>query len=519
MAIDLTPSGASGSGPQTLTLKMGRNTTRANKTYSFTLKGTGSYSTAPQDTLTVTQGYAALAINATTTAYHAYYSANAQTVLLEGTANGKYLKYQIVTSGVTMSSATESSGSSATAVGTSYAQVNNFLGGSQVYGFAMNVTVPANTTPGTYTVRMYTCDNTSGTGELYTDYTITVHHTMVIDGVSAIATTDNYSDYGVVYSPEKSTDTACQWTLTDPDNVASLSSNGDGTYRLTITDTTANNKTVTLSAVNTADSHITATKSVTLTYTSAAVDAPFVVYVNGVESYSLSVNSQETNDYTPEIILRANPAVAITDLSIPSVDRTGILALGAGTAALSSKSHKIWTTFTENTTASDRTGSLTITYGSGSETYSKIVSYTQKAKSADLALTSMEILPNSFSILENQSTGALTATVTVKFINDNTQNSYQFKGINGKFFGYDEASASASDKTEIFNKNISGSQITDVTVAASSYETRTYTETWTPTYPSGMDFDDVKRVEVSVWAGTKHFVNTGYATGLDPEVL
>lgn len=466
---------------------IGKNTTRAQRTLTFNLAGTNE-SVSGSNFLQIVQAYAALSNTSSSTSGSVYATNSVQLVTFTGIANGKYLRYSNVSNGITVSSATENSSGSNTAFGSSYTQVANFVGGTSTYNYTLIIAVPERAAGGSYSVTVDTADTQSGTVKESVVYTVQVNKTsMVINGDDAVANTDNTAQYTITYSPEGTPQTGCTWAVS-PEGYATISSSGV----LTITNTSTQNQQLTITATNSYDSSVTASKVITATYQSTPAGNPFDLSTN-----SVSVIASETNDYTPEITLRTAPAVSISDLSI--TNRSGILA----SAAINSKTKKIFTTFTANDTSSSRSGSLTVYYNSGGEEYSEVVSYTQSAKPANVDDSEMNI--TAFTITENN--GTLTANVTVEYKNNGTS-SYTFHP-SGVIEAYDNDNGPSDPTCNTLFERVINTSLSDCTVAASDgetwvTETRSYTHSWTPTYPSGTSWSDVLRAKLRMVDSSRH---------------
>lgn len=179
-------------GTESLTINLGRNTTRSAITKTFIVEGDNGE--ASENRLIVTQGFAALMNEADVSigtnkiiAYDA--TGEARTVTFEGHANGKMMKYQ-APSGLDMGSAIsftgfnckECSGSvTGQVVGTSFGDVENFEGGLQEYDYFITIPVPVAQAAGNYGVTVVTADSASGVTE-----SVTYYVTITEPGVDAI---------------------------------------------------------------------------------------------------------------------------------------------------------------------------------------------------------------------------------------------------------------------------------------------------------------------------------------------
>lgn len=190
MAKDLPYSGTvTGEGQEQLGFSWGRNTSRAQRSRTYSISGTSG-----KNSLVVTQNAVALSItssSSTTKSMSVPSSSTSWTV--SGTANGRYMKYA-VSGGVSVSSAREMSGSVGHSFSTSYTAVSNFIGGTQQYTYSVTISIPANISVGNYTVTVYTSDSTNGSYE-------TVQYKL---SVSATPSQD-VSVTGVTVSPDDAT--------------------------------------------------------------------------------------------------------------------------------------------------------------------------------------------------------------------------------------------------------------------------------------------------------------------------
>lgn len=262
MSVTITPSGGSGEGPQELTFEMGKNQTRAEKTYTLSLKQSGSSSVA--DTLTLTQEYTELKNNATGgNTVTKISSSSTQSITFAGVANGKYLKCESESEYLTLVSCTEDSDGTAHSIGTIYTQVSNFEGGSSEYAYTITATLAANAPSSTngYSIAVTTADSTSPStfsSERYivkvtaSDVAITsVDLKFVDDDYSALPTGSTRAAY-VNVTPTNATIASYSWTRAN--NVISLTpsydtcvviGNRDGgsVVSVTVTDTLGNTRT------------------------------------------------------------------------------------------------------------------------------------------------------------------------------------------------------------------------------------------------------------------------------------
>ena len=214
MARDITlnkTGSVTGSGTKTIGFGWGANTSRAGISRIYTVPG-GS------NRLLVSQQYAALSnVVVGSASQSVVLNGSTQTVTFTGRANGKYLKYT-VGNGLT-ASLTESSGGSAHSIGTSYTQVSNFLGGSQMYDYTLSVSVPASTSDGSYNVTVSTADETSPSSEQTTSYSIAVTSVPVAvvsvnvlptDGDIAVGGT---AEYRAEITPSNATISSYAWSI------------------------------------------------------------------------------------------------------------------------------------------------------------------------------------------------------------------------------------------------------------------------------------------------------------------
>lgn len=259
--ITLSKSGSvNGSGTKSIGFDWGRNTSRSAISRIYTVEG-------GKNRLFVSQSYAAL--NNVKDGVNSKSVVSGDTdkqVTFNGKANGRYLRYSV--SGSISATVSESSGSSSVAVGTAYAAVNNFLGGTQMYGYSITVTVPHNTDEGDYSVTVDTSDSDSpASANMSVTYTVNVTESAIsVTGVDitesnlvigvgssykyndATITVDSNSRNQLHYtvSPENASIRTVEWISSNPE-VATVDQNGlvTGVLNGIITGTTTITCTVT----------------------------------------------------------------------------------------------------------------------------------------------------------------------------------------------------------------------------------------------------------------------------------
>lgn len=289
-----------------------------------------------------------------------------------------------------------------------------------------------------------------------------------IDGVDAIAVVSNKATYTASYLPFNITgsDNQVEWYIGNAQQApyASVSDTAAISCSLNVLEG-ANNQIVLLALRNVADNSITASKEVMTTYVTEALDHPFT-FESGTDN--VTVAAQDVNDYTPHIILRSVPAVSISDLRVSS--RTGELA----SAAINSKNHKIFTTFTANTSASSRSlGTLQVTYGTGSEAFSLPVYYSQEG----IPATDTNTILDAQDPTARYRNGDITVGSTVVFTN-NRDISYTFKGLRCMVTGYDSDDGPESTTSEILFTHALSIANNEVQVPANDSVEKLYSDTW-----------------------------------------
>lgn len=289
-----------------------------------------------------------------------------------------------------------------------------------------------------------------------------------IDGDDAIAVVSNKSTYTASYLPFNITgsDNQVEWYIGNAQQApyASISDTTAVSCSLNVLEG-ANNQIVLLALRNTTDNSITASKEVMTTYVTEALDHPFT-FESGTDS--VTVAAQDVNDYTPHIILRSVPAVSISDLRVSS--RTGELA----SAAINSKNHRIYTTFTANTSASTRSlGTLLVTYGTGSEAFSLPVYYSQEG----IPATDTNTILDAQDPIARYRNGNITVGSTVVFTN-NRDVSYTFKGLRCMVTGYDSDDGPESTTSEILFTHALSIANNEVQVPANDSVEKLYSDTW-----------------------------------------
>lgn len=289
-----------------------------------------------------------------------------------------------------------------------------------------------------------------------------------IDGVDAIAVVSNKATYTASYLPFNITgsDNQVEWYIGNAQQApyASVSDTTATSCSLNVLEG-ANNQIVLLALRNTTDNSITASKEVMTTYVTEALDHPFT-FESGTDS--VTVAAQDVNDYTPHIILRSVPAVSISDLRVSS--RTGELA----SAAINSKNHRIFTTFTANTSASSRSlGTLQVTYGTGSEAFSLPVYYSQEG----IPATDTNTILDAQDPTARYRNGSITVGSTVVFTNDRDV-PYTFKGLRCMVTGYDSDDGPESTTSEILFTHALSIANNEVQVPANDSVEKLYSDTW-----------------------------------------
>ena len=290
-----------------------------------------------------------------------------------------------------------------------------------------------------------------------------------IDGVDAIAVVSNKATYTASYLPFNITgsDNQVEWYIGNEQQApyASITNATTSSCVLNVLEG-ANNQEVNLTLRNLADNSITAHKLIMTTYVTEAEENPFT-FESGTNP--VTVAAQDVNDYTPHIILRSVPAVSISDLTVTS--RTGALA----SAAINSKNHRIFTTFTANTSASNRSlGTLQITYAAGTpEAFPLNVSYTQLGMPA----SDTDTILDAQSPLASYSNGTITVSSTVVFTN-NRDAAYTFKGLRCMVTGYDDDDGPESTTSEILFTHALSIANNEVLVQPNSSEERIYSDSW-----------------------------------------
>ena len=290
-----------------------------------------------------------------------------------------------------------------------------------------------------------------------------------IDGVDAIAVVSNKATYTASYLPFNITgsDNQVEWYIGNAQQApyASISDTTAVSCSLNVLEG-ANNQIVLLALRNVADNSITASKEVMTTYVTEALDHPFT-FESGTDS--VTVAAQDVNDYTPHIILRSVPAVSISDLTVTS--RTGALA----SAAINSKNHRIFTTFTANTSASSRSlGTLQVTYAAGTpEAFPLNVSYTQLGMPA----SDTDTILDAQSPLASYNSGTIMVSCTVVFTN-NRDAEYRFKGLRCMVTGYDSDDGPESTTSEILFTHALSIANNEVLVPANDSDEIIYTDRW-----------------------------------------
>lgn len=305
------------------------------------------------------------------------------------------------------------------------------------------VTVTALTTSGT---RVMTTFVITQSGRTSSDVPCT---SMTITGPDALANSNNKATYSVDYLPAGCTQDQCVWSLSDPDNMVALVTNGDS-CTLEVTDPSANNHQVTLTCRNYYNGNVFATKTVMATYIgqSSAIE---------VSTGYVTVDADSMGDTTPVLSLASG--VNRSDLVIT---KTGFLS----TANVSTGLHVV-TSYSKNEGDTVRAGTVVITYTDPTtQVISRVEIYYLQAKpsgvDASLRAGALNI---------SEASGTVTAVMQVIFHNqENT--SFTFKGLGWTIVGLDANEGTVFTKTGTWAER---------TVASKSTEIGTYTATWSGT--------------------------------------
>ena len=334
MPTILTPSGATGGpGSDSLTLAMGKNTTRAQKTYDFSISGDGG-TVSGENMLTVTQDFTPLSNTYNNTAStNMVESTSAQSLTFSGKANGRYLKCVSNSQYISITSCQEYSIPAGHAVGTSFTAVSNFEGGSTEYNYLISASLAANapTTSSGYTITVTTADSTTDTGIAQT---FTVKVAASGSGATAITSVSidqhpltlgigNANRKTLTYSPTPvNADIASVTWSSDNSSIAAIGSNngiatgvteGSTAINISVTDTQGNTVTGvcyttvyangTISASNVTAKSVARSASSTVTYSNIDLTKAITVsesadWITGAEA--------NINGSSVEIILDLN---------------------------------------------------------------------------------------------------------------------------------------------------------------------------------------------------------------------
>jgi len=336
MSKTLTPSGVTGEGPDSLILAMGKNTTRAQKTYRFSITGdSGNVPGANQ--LTVTQAFTPLANTYNNSAStNMVESSSAQTITFTGTANGRYLKCVSNSQYITITSCMEYSISAGHAVGNTFTAVSNFEGGSSTYRYVITASLAANapTTTSGYTITVTTADATTDTG-IAQNYTVKVSESgsgataiqsVTIDQAPLTLGIGNSNRRTLTYSPNPpAADIASEsWNSTQT-SVATI-----GTYTGIITGISEGETTVTVAVTDTQGNTVYGTCNTTvyeegsisasdITVKSVARSASVPLTLNNIDlSKTISASEGVSWITSAEVDKSATPVIVVLGLNANS---------------------------------------------------------------------------------------------------------------------------------------------------------------------------------------------------------
>lgn len=304
---------------------------------------------------------------------------------------------------------------------------------------------------------------------------------MEIDGVEGISINSNAAEYSVTFAPSATTQKGCVWTLTsqtgdDVSDRVSLEVNGLKCV-VRIIDSSVRNLYLTLTARNSYNSAVYATKTIVASY----VLPPDAIQVS--PGY-VSVEADSVSDTTP--ILTLADWIDESDLEVVTsgfIEHAGV-----------SKALHILARFTANTGTSARNGSVVVSYTDPDtlETVSVVVYYTQKrgqSREVGLSVAALNI---------EQVGNNISAMFQVIFRNQQSEE-FTFKGLSYTITGYNE------DQEETFTKS---GVLDEKTVASLSSEIDMFGVVWAGS------LGDTKNYKVTVRNGTQ-MSDTHYSDGND----
>lgn len=408
-------SGATGTGTEELIISWGKNTTRQERTQTYTISNNG------KNSLVVTQQFVPLFNTPIgTTNISAYPESAPQTFTFSGKSNAKQLEI-VPYAGVTATGKEMSGSNTGQAISVmQYADIENFEGGRQEYEYEINATIPANPTVGnSYSVDVSARDDSSST-PISTSFMITISDTactgMTISEPDWVS--PNIAEFTVGFVPANTTQNGFSVTAESPGSgdISSLLSvtKSDNKIIAKIIDPSVYNLVVNITATNTGfipgtQDHVSATKETQFTYyPGMTVDTDWVNKL-----------AADTSDNQPIVTLSAG--LSPSDIGI---NVSGIISTARLVATQTSDEYRLSTTFPTNDTMEYKTGAVTLSYPVSNPTIVKTVNYGQARKPNESLDINIIIHDYSVRAREND----YIATALVDFIN-NESGTFVFKGL------------------------------------------------------------------------------------------
>jgi len=506
MSKTLTPSGVSGTGSDSLILAMGKNTTRAQKTYKFAITGdSGNVPGANQ--LTVTQAFTPLAnsyySSATTNMVE---SSSAQTVTFTGDANGRYLKCVSNSQYITITSCMEYSISAGHAVGNTFTAVSNFEGGSSSYRYVITASLVANapTTSSGYTITVTTADATTDAG-IAQNYTVKVSESgsggatavqsVTIDQVPLTLGIGNANRKTLTYSvlPVEADIASEEWSSGNTSVVAI------GTYTGIATGVAEGSTLISVTVTDTQGNTATGT-CLTTVYDDGSISAQDLTGTNSVKSVATSAAS--------------NLTLNNIDLTKPITASESVGWITGAEVSITGGSAQVILTLNSNS-GSERSATVTVSAKDLlGKTKTCTFTVTQNAyQSSDVPCTSMTI--GGDSTLNNSGN---TNTYTVGYLPDRTtQTSCSWSIVSGSSYAeFESTGASAVLKAK------SGASANTVVIrATNSYNSSVYAEkTITVTYVAPQAYLSIEDAAGNDFSSVRvHATDTSHEHPYSPRVI
>lgn len=505
MSKTLTPSGVSGTGPDSLVLAMGKNTLRAQKTYKFSITG-DSGNVPGTNQLIVTQAFTPLANTYNnTTSTTLVESSSAQVVSFSGTANGRYLKCVSNSQYISITSCMEYSISAGHAIGTDFTAVSNFEGGSSSYRYVITASLAANapTTTSGYSITVTTADATTDTG-IAQSYTVKVSESgsgatavqsVTIDQVPLTLGIGNSNRKTLTYSvlPVEADIASEEWASADTSVVAV------GTYTGIATGVAEGSTLISVSVTDTQGNTVVG-NCLTTVYDDGSISAENLTGTKSVKSVATSASS--------------NLTLNNIDLTKPITATESVGWITGTEASITGSSAQIILNLNSNS-GQERSATVTVTAKDLlGKTKTCTFTVTQNAyESSDVPCTSMTI--GGDSTLNNSGN---TNTYTVGYSpNGTTQIGCTWSIVSGSSYAEFESTGAYA----VLRAKEGASASTVVIRATNSYNSSVYAEkTITVTYVAPQAYLSIEDAAGNDFSSVRvHATDTSYEHPYSPRVI